>query len=161
MIVAASIHWNVPPPQALASGVRELLSGVYKELLEADEIHSAAMAAHELVENLVKYSAGGTSSFEIEIRENGDRAFVRLQTRNRAVAEHIRGAQQLVERMGGSADPITVYDELVATSPHRKGSGLGLARIRAEAGMDLVYSAEGGFITIVAERRVNIRRGSS
>jgi hypothetical protein len=160
-IVTASIHWDVPPPEGLASRVRELLSCIYKDVLEPDDTNSVAMAAHELLENLVKYSVQGTSSFEIEIRERHGQAFVRLQTRNMASPEHARGAKQLVERLSSSPDPSSVYVDLISTSPFREGSGLGIARVCAEGCMDITCSSEGSVVTLVAQRRVAVRRGAS
>jgi len=160
-IIATSMRWNVPQPPALASRVRELLSGIYRELLDPDETQSVVMAAHELLENVVKYSAEGTGSFDAEICDRGGQAYVRLQTRNSAAPEDMSDLRRLVDRIGRAPDPVAIYDELVAASPHREGSGLGLARLRAEADMDIACSAEGPVITIVAERRVSIRNGAS
>jgi hypothetical protein len=159
-IVAASLCWNVRPPDALASSVRELLSCIYKELLDPEVAQSVTMAAHELIENVVKYGAGGTGSFEVEICDRGGPAVVRLRTRNSALPEHLDGLRRLMERIGEATDPLALYDELIAGSPRRKGSGLGLARIRAEAEMTVVFSAEGRQVTMVAERRVSIRNAA-
>jgi hypothetical protein len=158
IVIAASIRWTVPPPVALASRMRELLSGIYKDLLEPEEMHSVAMAAHELIENLVKYSASGTSSFDVEICDGSGRARVCLRTRNRASAHDADRVRDLVERLSSSPDPMLVYDELVATSPRRAGSGMGLARICAEGEMNMACLAEDGHITITAERPVSISR---
>jgi hypothetical protein len=156
-VVATSIRWNVPLPSTLASRVRELLAGICRDLLDPDEMDSVAMAAHELLENVVKYSSDGTSSFEVEIGERDGGALVRLRTRNSAAPENRDGLERLLKRLGEAADPLAVYDELVASSPRRTGSGLGLARIRAEAEMSVTLVAEGRLVTIVAERAVVLR----
>jgi hypothetical protein len=154
-VVAASIRWTVPTPQALPSRVRELLWGTYKELLDPDEMHCIAMAAHELLENIVKYSAEGTSSFDMEIVDGDGGRRVRISTSNDATPEDVVKAKRLVDRISAAPDPMVIYDELIATSPARDGSGLGLARVRAEADMSVVCVAETGRITIVAERGIS------
>jgi hypothetical protein len=157
-IAAASIRLQRSPHAALASSVRELLSTICQELLDPDETQSVAMAAHELVENIVKYSTDGMRSFEVDLSTRGDQAWVRLRTRNHAVPEHRDDLQTVVERVSRASDPLAIYDELIESSSRREGSGLGLARIRAEAGMNVACLAEGTVITVVAERRVSIRR---
>ncbi len=157
-LVFASMRWGVRPADAIASCVRELLTVVYRELLEPDEAQSIAMAAHELLENVVKYAAAGESSFDVEIHDRGDQASVRLQTENVAAPEQLDTLRRLVERIRGASDPIELYDELIASSVHREGSGLGLARIRAEGGMDLACRVRSDRIAITAERTVSIRR---
>jgi hypothetical protein len=157
-VAAASIRLQRLPPAALASSVRQLLSAICQELLDPDETQSIAMAAHELVENIVKYSAEGMTSFEVELSIRGDQAWVRLRTHNNAAPDHLDDLQRIVDQVSRASDPIAIYDELIEASPRREGSGLGLARIRAEAGMDVACIAEGTRITVIAERRVSIRR---
>jgi hypothetical protein len=157
-LLRASIRLSVRPADAIASRVRELLTVVYGDFLDPDETQSIAMAAHELLENVVKYGGDGESSFEVAVIDHGDGASVRLQTTNLAAPEHIDDLRCLVDRIRDTLDPVGLYDELIASSVHREGSGLGLARIRAEGGMDLACSVELGRIAVVAERRVSIRR---
>jgi hypothetical protein len=155
-IASTVIRWNVRPPKRFASSVRELVSDSYQGLLDTDEALRIAMAAHEMVENLVKYSSDGKSSFEVEICDSDGRRYVRLRSRNSAAPEDLQGATRLIERIQSAADPVAIYDQLIAESPGRAGSGLGLARIRAEAEMDIACSAEGSQFTVVAERRVSL-----
>lgn len=159
-VVAASLRWNVPLPEALASKVREMLFSISNEFLDGDEAHSVAMTGHELLENVVKYSTVGTSSFDLQIVERGDAAHVCILTRNHTTTEHGSNARQLVQRIAAASDPGAVYDELVAGSPSRRGSGLGLARLRAEADMHVACTEEEDVISIVAEKRVTMRRSS-
>jgi hypothetical protein len=159
-VVTATLRWNVPLSEALASKVREMLFSISNELLDRDEAHSVAMTGHELLENVVKYSTVGTSSFELQIVERGAEAHVCFRTRNHTTTEHGNNARQLVQRIAAASDPVTVYDELVAGSPSRKGSCLGLARLRAEADMQVACTEEQDVISIVAEKRVALRRSS-
>ena len=49
---------------------------------------------------------------------------------------------------------------LVASSGDREGSRLGLARLRAEVGLDVTYGVEGGRLEIEARGAVQPRGGS-
>ena len=54
---------------------------------------------------------------------------------------------------------MALYDRMIARSTTRSfGSGLGLARIRAEAEMNLSYSLRGDEVTITAEARVRVKQ---
>jgi len=159
-VVAATLRWNVPLPEALASRVREMLFSIANELLDRDEAHSIAMTGHELLENVVKYSTVGTSSFELQIVERGGEGHVCLLTRNHTTKEHGNNARQLVQRIAAASDPLALYEELVAGSPLRKGSGLGLARLRAEGDMHVACTEEADVVSLVAEKRVTLRRPS-
>jgi hypothetical protein len=156
-VISASIRSNVRPSAVLASRMRELLFGIYGELLEPDEMYSVAMTAHELLENVTKYSADGQSTFEVEIFGRCSRNYVRLCTRNGCAPDDADRVGRLLARISSAPDPMTIYDDLVATSHLREGSGLGLARIRAEGEMSLLCSSDHAQITIVAERPVSIR----
>lgn len=153
-LASASLRWTVPPPPRLATKVRELVTTIYRDLLSQDENDRIAIAAHELLENLLKYSSDGVSTFDVEICRRTSDAVVRLQTRNRASDEHLVVVRRTVDGIVQGGDPDRVYDELLATSPYRAGSGLGLARIRAEAGMDLACTTDGAVVTLTAERVV-------
>src|SRR5205085_11065659 len=134
----------------------ELVATIYRDVLTQDENDRIAIAAHELLENLLKYSTEGISTFDVEIcRRNGD-AYVRLQTRNHTSVEHLGDLRRTMDAILYGGDPARVYDRLLATSPHRTGSGLGLARIRAEAEMDLAYITDGFVVTLTAERPVSV-----
>jgi hypothetical protein len=158
LIVVASLRWSSPPPVGLVSRVREFLSAIYQDLLEPDEVEDVAMTAHELLENVLKYSSDGASSFEAELYDRGGQTYARLQTTNNGNVEQLAELQRLVERIGAAADPIALYDELIATSSQRNGSGLGLARVRAEAGMSIACAVDDRQICLVAERSLSIRR---
>ena len=157
VISAAVIRWNFPPPWTLASKVRELMLGIYEELLDPNEIQCVAMAAYELLENLLKYAGEGASVFDVEISNRAGGGHVRIRTTNIATSDRIDAVQRLVERIRGAADPISIYDELILAGAGPESSGLGLARIRAEGEMEVGCVANGVQVTVMAERRVKIR----
>lgn len=157
VISAAMIRWNFPPPWTLASKVRELMLGIYDELLDPNEIQCVAMAAYELLENLLKYAGEGASVFDVEICNRAGGGHVRIRTSNTATSDRVGSVERLVKRIREAADPVSIYDELILAGAGPESSGLGLARIRAEGEMDVACIANGTQVTVVAERRVKIR----
>jgi hypothetical protein len=74
--------------------------------------------------------------------------------------EHIRPLQGLLERFNKATDPMAHYITLMReTSKRQEGSGLGLARLRAEAGMAVALELDGTQVCITAtcdvERRAD------
>jgi hypothetical protein len=58
-----------------------------------------------------------------------------------------------------ATDPIAYYDRLIrATAPVLGSSGLGLARIRAEAGLDVDCSVSGREVSIVVQATMRSER---
>jgi hypothetical protein len=99
-----------------------------------------AMAAHELLENAVKYSLDGQARVRLECDDDG-RCLLRLS--NRASAEHRAGLARAVAELAAAGDPFMHYQALMRRTMHQEGSGLGLARIAAEADMSLALEDEG------------------
>jgi hypothetical protein len=168
-LVTTSLSWNEPQSLELPSKVRAVLSTLCGEVLAGDEMDRVAMVAHELLENVVKYSIDGTRSLDVVVRreprsgsvaDGDDQGIVRIETRNLAIDRHREGVVQLIERLQAAESACDVYDELILSCPERDESGLGLARIPAEADMTLSCSSEGLRITIAAEGHVSIRRGT-
>jgi hypothetical protein len=140
----------------LVSIVRRFVSDFYdRTLADPDATSRVALATHELLENAVKYSRDGRAKVRIEVSGQGERVRVRIKTRNRANpgdAEHIR---RTIEEMT-SMDPNVYYLNLMRKNASRTdGSGLGLARIHAEAEMSMsVACGKNGTITVSAETEV-------
>ena len=109
------------------------------------------MAAHELAENTAKYSTAAEVWLEIEIVEANGAYAVKIRTRNHTSPERLSDVARRVEELALADDPSAHYDQLLEQSLGRQGvSGLGLARIRAEAGLVLSCSVEGGELTLTA-----------
>lgn len=143
---------SFPPNDALVSvisrAVAELAKGVF-----ADGEHSASlrMAAHELAENITKYSTGTMVDFQFEIREELERYVVTLSTKNETSEERLQEVQRRLKDLADATNVIAHYDFLARRNAGREGvSGLGLARIRAEGDIHLDCSTSGRELTIVA-----------
>jgi hypothetical protein len=118
-----------------------------------------SLAAHELVENTVRHGRGGDAVFSIAVVPDPDdpgRAhIVHVTTRNRADAAQCELVLRRVDELRTTSDLFTFYLALLGESADRGGSsGLGLARIRVEARMELRCAVDGDELEITASARV-------
>jgi len=118
-----------------------------------------SMAAHELMENALVYGPEGSSSFSIAIdpdpEDPANRYLVCIRTRNRADPCQQATVRQRLHALSESEDPTAYYLGLMAASARRpEGSGLGLARVRVEAQMDLSCVVDGDELEVVARARI-------
>jgi two-component sensor histidine kinase len=140
------------PTVFLVSVMREFVSSFYVRVLGQGTSQLVAMATHELLENALKYSAEEGTTLQIEVEPRGTSAHVTIRIENNASAEHIRPLQEVLARMNEAPDPMAHYLTLMReTSKRPDGSGLGLARLRAEADMKLALEVDGNRVCIVAE----------
>jgi hypothetical protein len=143
---------------SLRSAVSDLCT---PHIADADELSRVLLAAHELLENIVKYSSGGMAEFHFALECTGSGLRARLRTMNRAEPERLSDTQRRLDALAAAADPVTHYDEMIRESAGRRdGSGLGLARILAESEMALQYRIEQGVLIITAEVMVSERTPS-
>ncbi|WP_438037856.1 hypothetical protein [Sorangium sp. So ce128] len=118
------------------------------------------MAAHELVENLIKYSSGPEVSLELALEEGEGARVLVIRARNEASPERLREVERRLSALRSASDPVKHYDELICETAMVEGvSGLGLARVRAEGGLDVDYTIEGSRLTIIAQAPVAGWRG--
>jgi len=137
---------------------RNLVVDVCSEYLESAATTEQIMTAvQELLENLVKYSVGSRATFSFELLVVEGQPTARIATRNAALPAQLDGAVQVLSSVVAAADPVGLFEEMVAQSGERNGSGLGLARLRAEAGLLLAYGVEGNQLAILATRPVEAR----
>jgi hypothetical protein len=139
----------------LVSIVRRFVSDFYdRTLADPDATSRVALATHELLENAVKYSRDGRAKVRIQVSGRGDKVRVRIRTRNRACPEDAEHIRRMIEEMM-SMDANVYYLDLMRKNAHRTdGSGLGLARIHAEAEMDMSVACRNGCVTVSAETEV-------
>jgi hypothetical protein len=125
-----------------------------RTLGDPDATSRVALATHELLENAVKYSRDGRAKVRIEVSGEGERVWVRIRTRNRASTEDAAHIRRTIEEMT-SMDANVYYLNLMRQNASRSdGSGLGLARIHAEAEMAMSVVCKKGTITVSAETEV-------
>jgi hypothetical protein len=140
------------PTVFLVSVMREFVSSFYLRVLGRGTSQLVAMATHELLENALKYSAEEGATLQIEVESRAATEHVTIRIENKASTEHIGPLREVLARMNDAPDPMAHYLTLMReTSKRADGSGLGLARLRAEADMKLALEVDGNRVCIVAE----------
>lgn len=141
-------HLSFRPNIKLVSTVRRFTAEFYKRVLVDQELSSRlALATHELLENAVAYALDGETAVRIEI--DGD--MLTIKTWNRSTYERVTALRTMIDEMNATENADEYYQsQLVRTAKRTDGSGLGLARIRAEAEMNLAYEIDKDRVCILA-----------
>jgi two-component sensor histidine kinase len=149
--VPASVEILFRPSTNLVPVVRRFVNEFYARVLADAELTSRlALATHELVENAVKYGCSEETRLRLQVAHDGNDQAVVIQTWNRidsASADHLR--RHFTEMKGVPADEHYQHRMKIAAKSV-DGSGLGLARIRAESDMTLDFALEGDTVCISA-----------
>lgn len=122
--------------------VRRFVSDIVERLIKRPEVASRIeVAVHELAENSLKYASGNGAKIEIEVYDVPKQMRVVVRTTNRASPEFMQIVCGLIDEMKAANDPVAYYLKTLDRSASRAiGSGLGLARVFAESGMQLSYT---------------------
>lgn len=153
----ASMTFEFRPDVDLITSARAFVTAFYGRVLDdPDAVSRIALASHELLENVFKYSVDGRSTFTIEVSADGDSFVLRIRVKNRATPERAREALRVIREIGELGDPGGMYQTFVRRCARERdgaglSSGLGLARIVAEAEMRVYGEVDGDEVTIVAE----------
>ena len=152
------LSYSLPPLQRWISPTRCYIAKILQPILvDDDAIQRLSIAAHELLENCVKYSNGEHVQFEFEVNRDGDEAIANIRTTNSAMLSHISDLRRRIDAMNAAVDPVAHYDEVIRESLVAGGSSLGLARIRAESGVLLSYRVQKDIVVVLAEMPVHVR----
>jgi hypothetical protein len=144
------------PSEPLVSSISQLVSDFCEVgLTDRDISYRFRMAAHELAENITKYSTAALVSLEVELFELAGVHTLSMKTRNEASPDRLEEVERRLKALKTFPDPIELYDRLIAETAKVEGiSGLGLARIRAEGGLSFDYSINGNELTLIVQGRV-------
>jgi hypothetical protein len=147
------------PGSRIVGAVSKLISEFCRSLIDDPDLAwRFHMAAQELAENLAKYSSGPQVSISAELSGTDSSAVLRLQAKNTSTEEQLRAVELRLQELTQASDPVELYDRLIReTAPLNEGSGLGLARIRAEGALDVDYAIEGNELTISVHALVSPR----
>jgi anti-sigma regulatory factor (Ser/Thr protein kinase) len=148
----AQFELSFSPNVSLVSTVRRFVSEFYSQILFNDDATSQlAVATHELLDNAVLYSFDGNTSIRVGVRKTGSELRVRIETKNRASPSNIEAISTMLDKLRVAEDPVLFFQNLMRESAKRvDGSGLGLARVRAESEMSIDYDIHGDLVHLRA-----------
>jgi two-component sensor histidine kinase len=141
---------NLKPYPRMVSRIRRLVEREFTEGGgDPEAVFRLAMVTHELLENAVKYSNGADVRLEVQL--DPTRGDMRARMTNATSAEHRQRLRARVDLLKGAARPAEIYQDLMRRPAETEGeSGLGLARIVSEGGLDLNLEDHEHAVTIEA-----------
>jgi hypothetical protein len=113
----------------------------------AEREEQLALATHELVQNAIANAA--TADIELKLEVDRSRERVHVAVSNHARPDQIDVLRARLHKTQSHANPLDGYVEAMREDPHSRG-GIGLARVRFEAALDLALEVEGEKVTIHA-----------
>src|SRR5690606_42034916 len=106
--------------------------------------------------NLIKYSSGPEVSLKAELIASEGNAILQLMAKNHSTEAQLAAVEERLRELTAADDPVELYDRLIReTAQLEEGSGLGLARIRAEGELDVDYAIVGTELTISVRASVH------
>lgn len=127
--------------------VRRFVEKVHRRIVhDRDDVSRVIMAAHELLENAVKFSSDGSATLHIEITAGSQ---VCITTRNRANAADLEDLRRIADELESADDAMAFYLSQMQRKPTTRG-GLGLGRVAAEGEMDVQVKLDGDVVEINA-----------
>jgi hypothetical protein len=128
--------------------VRRFVEKLHRRIVhDGDDVSRVIMAAHELLENAVKFSADGSATLHIEVTPGAHE--VCITTRNRARPSDVEDLRRIAAELGAATDPMSFYLSQMHRSPETRG-GLGLGRVAAEGEMAVQVKLDGDVVEINA-----------
>jgi hypothetical protein len=156
----AYLELHFSPSVELISLVRRFVFDFYRQILkDEDAVSRVALTTHELLENAVRYSTNGVAMVRIDVTgdDESPRRRLRIQMENDAEESHRIALGEIFEEIQRAEDPFEHYQKVMLRNAKRTdGSGLGLARILAEAEMDLDYEIVDDRVRILASTGVTV-----
>jgi hypothetical protein len=160
-LVSLDVSFGEAPPEGMVTPLCQSLSELCRPMLGDDDAAARLrLCAHELLENIVKYSGPGACAFLFELcRSQAGALLAVIRTSNVPVPGRRQDAEERLTALTAARDPLEHYDSIIAESAQQPaGSGLGLARIHAETEYRLGYHFHGESLVITATGEVWQRR---
>jgi len=168
-LVRGTAELSFPPRKGFVTVAADFAKAFCSEHTDDSEaLARIQLAAHELAENVVKYSAGEGCVMRVEYDPPtvpGQRGgTLSITTENDVAPEPLQAVDRYLNQLEQAQNPDRFYDVQIAESAKRtNGSGLGLARIRSEALMQVSHRIRGGRLVVrvaaqlatIAKRRVS------
>jgi len=111
-----------------------------------------ALAVHELMQNAIPHAGGESVDLTLQVDPVADR--IEISVSNPGTEEQFAEFKGRLERLNLEPDPLQSYLRAMAEAPMNQRGGLGLARVRFEAQLDLSITREGNRITVLAWGRL-------
>lgn len=133
---------------SFTSSVRQFIEAFCRHLTpDPDFSAKVGMAAHELLENAVKYVDHPDASIRIELER--DAREVRVRVVNPSLPRHIDVLRDEYAAVS-AADPLEIYILKLQSDTEQDTSRLGLARIRHEAEARMALAIDRNMVTMEA-----------
>jgi hypothetical protein len=144
------------PTVDLISATRRFVCAYCEPLLRDDDLVSrVGLATHELLENILKYATDGRTLARVCIEGEGPEQRLSIETTSAVTPARKAGLEEIFAEMEKVADPAAYYQLTMRRALRRRqGSGLGLARVWAEAEMGLTLAFLGDSATIIATTNI-------
>lgn len=107
-----------------------------------DREAQVALAVHELMQNAVPQAHG--EEVELMLEVSRERDVVAIRVSNRCSDEDYLSLRDRIARMNGEPDALAHYVEMMRENPSTTRGGLGLARVRFEAQLEISVRREAG-----------------
>jgi hypothetical protein len=102
-----------------------------------------------MMQNAVPHAGGENVDLTLQVDPAADR--IEIAVSNPATVEQFQDLEGRLARINGEPDPLQSYLRAMAEAPMNQRGGLGLARVRFEAQLDLSITHEGNRITVLAK----------
>jgi anti-sigma regulatory factor (Ser/Thr protein kinase) len=113
-----------------------------------DREAQVALAVHELMQNAVPHAHGDEVELILEVSREAD--VVAIRVTNRCSDEDYLALRERIERMNTEPDALAHYVRMMRENPATTRGGLGLARVRFEAQLEISVRREAGRVTVEA-----------
>ncbi|HET9552307.1 MAG TPA: ATP-binding protein [Anaeromyxobacteraceae bacterium] len=112
-----------------------------------------ALAVHELMQNAIPHAGGEDVDLTLQVDPAADR--IEIAVSNPCTDAELAELQARVERINAEPDALRSYLRAMAEAPVTSRGGLGLARVRFEAQLELAVIREGQRVTVLARGPLN------
>ena len=113
-----------------------------------DREAQVALAVHELMQNAVPHSFG--EEVELQLEVSRERDIVAIKVSNRCSDEDYERLRERIQKMNDEPDALAHYVKMMRENPANTRGGLGLARVRFEAQLEISVRREAGRVVVEA-----------